>query len=106
MRHIELCRSFRGLARSRAVDSAEPKSGDRRAQSSAAQDFAADEVFAVLAAADDAECFAFDENFGGARARVVIRRLHGSVSARSPDDQKVAGFYGFERPIAGQEIAR
>jgi hypothetical protein len=67
---------------------------------------ATNEIVILFAAAGDAEPCAFDEDFSGTAAGVVIRGLRKAVSSRRPHDEKIARFDRRERPIAREKISR
>lgn len=68
--------------------------------------FPAHQVSAGLAAADQAQVVSLGQNFRGARARIVIRRLHGAIGAGSPKDQHIVRNHVSKWPILQEAIAR
>lgn len=68
------------------------------------QDFGGEEIAHGLAAAGEGDCGAFDEDFGWARAGVVVRGLGHSVGSGVEEDDEVAGLDVGDGSVAGEKV--
>ena len=70
------------------------------------EDFRSEEVAHGLAATDELGLGAVDEDFCGAGAGVVVGGEGHAVGSGVEEQDEIAGFYGAEDAVAGEEIAR